>query len=58
VLAATGPFAPTGYSRARLLRQMYASGLLADGVGGAPNSLVRGDPVDCRVSVDFRGSQR
>lgn len=30
VIAAAGPFAPTSYARARLLRQMHASGLLSD----------------------------
>ena len=30
VVGATAPFAPTGYARARLLRQMHASGLLTD----------------------------
>jgi hypothetical protein len=28
VVGAAAPFAPTAYSRARLVRQMYASGLL------------------------------
>ena len=30
VVGAAAPFAPTSYSRARLLRQMHASGLLTD----------------------------
>jgi hypothetical protein len=30
VVGATAPFAPTSYSRARLIRQMHASGLLSD----------------------------
>jgi hypothetical protein len=30
IVGATAPFAPTSYSRARLIRQMHASGLLTD----------------------------
>jgi hypothetical protein len=30
LVGATAPFAPTSYSRARLIRQMHASGLLTD----------------------------
>jgi hypothetical protein len=30
IVGAAAPFAPTSYSRARLIRQMYASGLLTD----------------------------
>ena len=30
VIGAVAPFAPTSYARARLLRQMHASGLLDD----------------------------
>lgn len=30
VVGAAAPFAPTSYSRARLLRQLHASGLLSD----------------------------
>lgn len=30
VVGAAAPFAPTSYSRARLIRQMHASGLLSD----------------------------
>lgn len=30
VVGAAAPFAPTSYSRARLLRQMHAAGLLTD----------------------------
>lgn len=30
VVGAAAPFAPTSYSRARLLRQLHASGLLTD----------------------------
>jgi hypothetical protein len=29
IVGAAGPFAPTSYSRARLIRQMHASGLLS-----------------------------
>lgn len=57
VVGAAAPFAPTPYSRARLVRQMYASGLLrAEDVDTAS----RAGPVreSVRVSVNFRGSQR
>ena len=30
IVGAAAPFAPTAYSRARLIRQMHASGLLTD----------------------------
>lgn len=30
IVGAAAPFAPTSYARARLLRQMHASGLLSD----------------------------
>jgi len=30
IVSAAAPFAPTSYSRARLIRQMHASGLLTD----------------------------
>jgi hypothetical protein len=30
IVGAAAPFAPTSYSRARLIRQMHASGLLSD----------------------------
>lgn len=30
IIGAAAPFAPTSYARARLIRQMHASGLLAD----------------------------
>ncbi|MDT4926464.1 MAG: hypothetical protein QOG01_4177 [Pseudonocardiales bacterium] len=30
IVGAAAPFAPTSYSRARLIRQMHASGLLTD----------------------------
>ncbi len=30
IVGAAAPFAPTSYSRARLVRQMHASGLLTD----------------------------
>lgn len=30
IVAAAAPFAPTSFARARLLRQMHASGLLSD----------------------------
>jgi hypothetical protein len=30
IMGAAAPFAPTSYSRARLIRQMHASGLLTD----------------------------
>ena len=30
IVGAAAPFAPTSYARARLLRQMYASGLLSE----------------------------
>lgn len=38
VVGAAAPFAPTSYSRARLVRQMYASGLLT---GDRPAPAVR-----------------
>ncbi len=41
IAGASAPFVTTSYSRARLIRQMYACGLLtgehADEVGGAPS---------------------
>lgn len=40
VVGAAAPFAPTSYSRARLVRQMYASGLLT---GDRPAPAVRPD---------------
>jgi hypothetical protein len=30
IVGAAAPFAPTSYARARLLRQMHASGLLSE----------------------------
>lgn len=60
ITGATAPFAPTSYARARLIRQMHASGLLSDveasqaqtvldqarAVSGAPNGAARGAVID------------
>ena len=35
IVGAAGPFAPTAYSRVRLIRQMHASGLLTGDAPGA-----------------------
>jgi O-antigen ligase len=47
IVGAAAPFAPTSYSRARLIRQMHASGLLnADEV--RRTRAVLGDDADLR----------
>ncbi|WP_375493462.1 hypothetical protein [uncultured Jatrophihabitans sp.] len=63
ITGATAPFAPTSYARARLIRQMHASGLLSDVEArqaqtvldqarpGAPTGAPRGAVIDV---VDVR----
>jgi hypothetical protein len=49
VVGATAPFATTGYSRARLVRQMYASGLLNADEPAVPRRQLRGVPAQRTV---------
>lgn len=47
VVGAAAPFAPTSYSRARLLRQMHASGLLTDDELRRTTTIIDLDAHNC-----------
>ena len=52
IVGAAAEFAPTSYSRARLIRQMYASGLLNDDEYRASAVVLDMDPVDDPLGRD------
>jgi hypothetical protein len=50
IVGAAAPFAPTAYSRARLIRQMHASGLLTDAHVRRAHQLLELDGDDSGAS--------
>ena len=56
VVGAAAPFAPTSYSRARLIRQMHASGLLSDDQVRATVAALDATPAPAPVPARHRRS--
>ncbi len=57
VVGAAAPFAPTSYSRARLLRQLHASGLLTDDELRRTTTIIDLDADSERRAADAPGGR-
>ncbi len=58
IVGAAAPFAPTSYSRARLIRQMYASGLLSAEEARATTRILDAQVVAEADAGDAHGAPR